>query len=605
MKRTLRAAALPILACLLPAQDAAPAPRTAPAAVRVAVIGGGPFATPDAAMRLQQAVVDVDALDADFAIALPPCDDGGSGAWHAALARLRTPWAPPPGAKAPLRAEVVAESPHGRAMAGAGHWFVALADTAIADDPAALAWLQATLTLAKGRGVAGVVLAFPRVRWAGADAAAFAPWHAAIAASGVVRAVLAGGAAGARRDEARDGVAYYALPSLGDTPPLDAPAAGFGVGTSLFTVRGAQVRATTVALGAARDLDRVSPAVSEGALAVAAGLAVELDRALAAGGGDAVGLDGRVDATVVLRFRNPAGLPIDVEATPIADGGWTFAPDHEHLVVPPQGVATTRFTVRKAASPGEPFALPLLRARADLRTPAGPLGLPPIDFFLPLPPPAALGRERAAAAGALALDGEGAALRASGAQTALDGPGLTLEAWARPDDVSGRRTIASKGRGREVALAVDDGAVVGEVAVRDGIARARTATGSLARGRWTHVAVVHDGATLRVYLDGRLAAATPAIGARSADDGPFLVGAALAADGALRDGFAGLLDDVRLCRVARYAADFAPAANHEPDADTVLLLPCDADFGPWTTDRSGHGAHPRRLGTAHCTRTSR
>lgn len=84
-----------------------------------------------------------------------------------------------------------------------------------------------------------------------------------------------------------------------------------------------------------------------------------------------------------------------------------------------------------------------------------------------------------------------------------------------------------------------------------------------------------------------------------------LAPAALAAAQQSADGFAGRLDDARISNVVRYTADFAPAARSHRDADTALLLPCDVDFGPWTADRSGHGRHARRLGTAHCTRAQR
>ncbi len=59
--------------------------------------------------------------------------------------------------------------------------------------------------------------------------------------------------------------------------------------------------------------------------------------------------------------------------------------------------------------------------------------------------------------------------------------------------------------------------------------------------------------------------------------------------------------DVRVSRSSRYTAAFAPAKRHAPDADTLVLLPCDVDFGPWTADRSGSGRHARRLGAAYCT----
>jgi hypothetical protein len=65
--------------------------------------------------------------------------------------------------------------------------------------------------------------------------------------------------------------------------------------------------------------------------------------------------------------------------------------------------------------------------------------------------------------------------------------------------------------------------------------------------------------------------------------------------------FTGLIDEVRISSTARYEGDtFVPAARHEPDARTALLLHCDVDAGTWLLDASPQGAHPRRLGKATC-----
>jgi hypothetical protein len=58
---------------------------------------------------------------------------------------------------------------------------------------------------------------------------------------------------------------------------------------------------------------------------------------------------------------------------------------------------------------------------------------------------------------------------------------------------------------------------------------------------------------------------------------------------------------VRISTVARYSGPkFDVPQRHEPDAQTALLLHCDADVSAWTPDASGKGAHARRLGTAKC-----
>jgi hypothetical protein len=370
-------------------------------------------------------------------------------------------------------------------------------------------------------------------------------------------------------------------------------------------VRGTDVRVAAIALGAARDGALATGAAADGALRVATGLAVELEHATADGAGDAVGLDGRVAARATLRCRNPADLPIDVELTPQSEAGWTFEPDHQHLVVPAGGTATTTFVVHRAADPAQPFALPQLLARPELLVDGRRIAVGPIAFWLPLPPPEALGRAHAEANGALALDGEDAGLRAPASRLALPASTCTIELWARSDGATGRRTLAHVGDVPQCALLVDGGHVAFAVALADGVATARSAADALPAGRWRHLAGVHDGREIRLYVDGQLAAQSPARGPRRVDAGSLLVGVGRDAQGRFVDAFAGALDDVRLSRSARYAADFAPTPRPQPDADTALLLPCDADFGPWTADRSGGERHARRLGAAHCTRMQR
>ncbi|MFN9332076.1 MAG: LamG domain-containing protein, partial [Planctomycetota bacterium] len=88
-------------------------------------------------------------------------------------------------------------------------------------------------------------------------------------------------------------------------------------------------------------------------------------------------------------------------------------------------------------------------------------------------------------------------------------------------------------------------------------------------GRWRHLAGVHDGAEVRLYVDGALAARAPAVGPRRTDDGPLLVGAGRDAAGRTAEAFAGRIDDVRLSRSARYAEAFAPTARPQPDTGTA------------------------------------
>ncbi|MBL8755602.1 MAG: LamG domain-containing protein, partial [Planctomycetes bacterium] len=150
-------------------------------------------------------------------------------------------------------------------------------------------------------------------------------------------------------------------------------------------------------------------------------------------------------------------------------------------------------------------------------------------------------------------------------------------------------------------LLATDGVLTFSVFLGDKYTSAKSDKAVLQPGRWQHVAGVFDGSEVRVYVDGLLVARKAGKGARKANELPLLVGADPDGNGAPTSFFAGLVDDVRLSKVARYQAEFVPAGNHAADAETVLLLPCDLDFGPWTPDASGQGRHARRRGTAHCT----
>src|SRR5262245_24551923 len=87
---------------------------------------------------------------------------------------------------------------------------------------------------------------------------------------------------------------------------------------------------------------------------------------------------------------------------------------------------------------------------------------------------------------------------------------------------------------------------------------------------WHHLAMTFDGALVRLFVDGKKVheqAVKPRPGLRS-EPGPLSVGQAI--DGGNRIGCDGLIDDVRLSRVAR-EVNGVPAGPLPVDADTVAL----------------------------------
>jgi hypothetical protein len=136
-----------------------------------------------------------------------------------------------------------------------------------------------------------------------------------------------------------------------------------------------------------------------------------------------------------------------------------------------------------------------------------------------------------------ALEFDGKRSQVSIARPPAPGSALTFEAWVRPTGkAAGWRTVVQDGRGAD-ALALFAGDPRGRAAAGFGATRATGA--ALASGRWAHLALTYDGDTLELYVNGRMAATTPARAATAA-------GALTIGGGGPGRGFRGQIDDVRI-----------------------------------------------------------
>jgi hypothetical protein len=172
-----------------------------------------------------------------------------------------------------------------------------------------------------------------------------------------------------------------------------------------------------------------------------------------------------------------------------------------------------------------------------------------------------------------------------------DGP-FTVEAWARAGTYEGRRGLCCKTESSEYGILVHDGVPEFAVFLGTRYAIAKPEAEVLRPNRWHHVAGVYDGTEVRLYVDGRRVARVPGSGPRRRNVFPFLVGADPDRGGKPTSGFEGLLDEVRVSRVARYDGDaFEPARRFAPDGDTVLLLHLDRAVGPLAPDSSPGARH--------------
>ncbi len=123
------------------------------------------------------------------------------------------------------------------------------------------------------------------------------------------------------------------------------------------------------------------------------------------------------------------------------------------------------------------------------------------------------------------------------------GAPFTFTAWVKPDNLSGDQQLFARGG---MVIGINAGAPY--VAVGSGRA---AATAAVKQGDWTHVGVVADGTTLKIYVNGieagAVSVALPAIA------GPITLGGTLV----------GSLDEVRLSKTARPAAMLLAMANAE------------------------------------------
>jgi hypothetical protein len=590
---------------------------------------------------LKQAVADTNLLDPDLVFTVGDLINGynADAAWRAqaaefraAMAKLRMPWFPVAGnhdiywrgegQKPAGEHEQNYEATFGPLWYAIQHkqcWFVALysdeGDPATGEknfskaecqrmSEAQFTWLEQTLQKAKGARHVFVFLHHPR--WLARYGTDWDRVHALLAKAGNVTAVFAGHIHRMRFDGVRDGIQYYTVASVGAFLEFEAPQAGYLHEYHVVTVRKEGITVAALPVGTVIDPQQIPGQLSEEVELAHGRMRPTTVGCTAAGSGPAIGADGSIDAIVTLRCDNPTSRPLEFELIPTADPGCTFGPDHQHVIVPPKQSATTNFAVRRAADPALPFTLPKLEVRCDYLASDRRIGLPRATFDLDLPPPADLGAVRAAHEGVLVLDGKNACVELPTAQLALpDGP-FTVECWLRGEDFRGRRALVAKTEQSEFGLYCSDGALEFMVHVGGRYATAKSDGKVLTEGRWHHVAGVFDGTGVSCHLDGQRLATTAGQGPRKANQLPLFVGADPGSRGAPTSFFAGSLDDVRLSKVARYtAAAFVPPARHEGDADTVWLLPCDADFGPWAVDASGQRAHGRRRGTAHCTLEAR
>ncbi len=181
----------------------------------------------------------------------------------------------------------------------------------------------------------------------------------------------------------------------------------------------------------------------------------------------------------------------------------------------------------------------------------------------------------------------------------------TMEAWVKTaSPVQDRGAILNKeGFWTEVRLFDANGQFEGFYATNTPSNHYETtqAVGTFMQNSWTHVALVSNGSTLKLFEDGTL------IGEDSTVTGPAHWASDPTSDSRLKVGkmiwggspfyFNGWIAEVRVSSTARYSSNFVPAISYSTDANTELLLGFDEGAGSVAYDASIHGHNFNLYGT--------
>ncbi|MFG0306311.1 MAG: LamG-like jellyroll fold domain-containing protein [Phycisphaerales bacterium JB040] len=448
--------------------------------------------------------------------------------------------------------------------------------------PEQFGWLEGTLSEVTHEAE-HVFVFLHHPRWLGRYGDDWDRVHELLVEAGNVSAVFAGHIHRMRYDP-RDGIEYVALATVGGGQSGLSPAAGYLHHFNIVTVRQDQLALSSVPVGEIMDVRAITGEVSTAAERLA-----RMEPVL--GPTPEMSADGAVSGELSVTLANPVDFEIEIELTPASpDTRWTVTPDHTHARIAPN--ATRRFTFR-LDRPGDQldgYVRPVsVTLGADLLTEHARFPVRKTSVAVPgtlvLPEPATPDAE-----GVLALDGESGGAWVSRDAVALEPGPFTIEAWVRPESLTGRDAIVDQG---EFGLRLEDGRPIFTARLGNRWTDAAMDEGSRLRtGVWCHLAGVYDGSEVRLYLDGELLDSAPANGSVRTPGQPLAIGADTWND-ALHNTFHGQIDEVRLTSGARYAGErFAPERRLAPDADTRLLLHMDAGIGPYLFDGSGRRAHP-------------
>ncbi|TWU08578.1 LamG-like jellyroll fold domain-containing protein [Stieleria varia] len=446
-----------------------------------------------------------------------------------------------------------------------------------------LAFLDKALAELKHTEHVFVFLHHPRWIGGGYSGGNWDAVHDRLVGAGNVTAVFAGHIHQMRYDGQKDGIEYFALATTGGHLQADIPDAGLLHHFNIVTVRKDRVSVSAIPVGAVIDPKEFTPELlsdiklARSVIPQQTSPPVQLE------------IDGSAAATVTMQIENPSER--DVVASAILDmaslrSGWQSTLDPKEMTIPAGESIEMSFRLQRGPGNTAGVAMPQVLTQVHYLGETARVRLPealvPIDLLLSEVPTDYF---RNPTPRCLVVSSPASAVRVTADTIKIpDGP-MTVEAWVKPDQLSGYRGIIAKTENAEYALFSDEGAPLFDVHLGGRYVSAGSKT-LMSTDQWTHLAGVFDGENVSLFVNGHKVASQAGTGKRRTNDLPLIIGADPDGAGQPTREFSGRIDEVRLSKTARYTADFEPETRFEPDSDTVLLLHFDGTVGPFLLDHS-------------------
>ena len=188
----------------------------------------------------------------------------------------------------------------------------------------------------------------------------------------------------------------------------------------------------------------------------------------------------------------------------------------------------------------------------------------------------------------LAFDGSTSVVTVSDSSSLDLTSGMTLEAWVYPSSFSIWNDMIYKGGDAyylEAASSLTAGASVGTGTKT--LSSLLSSPKPLPLGAWTHVAATYDGATLRIFTNGVLAASRPQTGSLSVSALPLSIGG----DPSRGTHYCGVMDEVRIYSRALAASEIQADMNTSVGSPGLQLPWESSDIGTVSVAGAGTGSN--------------